>query len=434
LNLKEQIETRAYQIWREAIHEYIQNPEFRDFYLWAISPQNPHQQEFTECLGFHQIINLFDVATDGLFTGEAAERVIEALSLMTVQQVFEVNSDSLAIGLARSRAHWSQEMYQREWLLRIFNQTMRTRIQSETNTALQLLKPYQSLFQTISLFEQSLTARKQRRSAKAYLDHIDRTDIHLSQLEYATYGPLVAHIELTATMVDEIRGLHIFDLFVDGLHRRYTSVDDTLLHFPHPVKERVATGRDTILIIPTIAFFIGTAYEQATDKRDVIKNAIDVNLMQPLLARVATLIRLLNDLGTPLLDSDEQQVEQFIEEVNWSFEQADVPFIQFLHDVAPENPYLARIEKDLVFGEANVLLDGIRFNRSGRPDIEQFAQDIFDCRAIYVQELAEYAELRTEAQKTLSSVQFLEPVDRVLTFHQKLYSGTFWTQIGEYNI
>jgi hypothetical protein len=79
---------------------------YRDFYLWALSSENPHRQTFLEVNGITQLVKLTITLLDGLVDSQDWPQLAEASILMSTYQIYEIVSDNLAIGLGlRPKRH-----------------------------------------------------------------------------------------------------------------------------------------------------------------------------------------------------------------------------------------------------------------------------------------------------------------------------------------
>ncbi|MEO1646026.1 MAG: hypothetical protein AAFR67_12630, partial [Chloroflexota bacterium] len=415
--------------WRDIITDYMNNPTFKEFSLWAISDDNLHQVEYVECLAFNQIVNLFDVVTEGLFTDSDAQPVVDALALMTIQQIYEVCSDSLAIGLGKSRSHWHHNDYHRERLLRIFNRGMRERIMKPDTSATDLLGGHRADYNKISLFEQSMTMQKQRRTVEAFA----KGDSELAHnLEHATYQTLITHIEATAEMRRLMEGLSTYPLFIDGLHRRYQGVDNTLLHLKTTSKERLDIGTDTMLIVPTLAYATGIMYERAKPHAQTISTAMNEGILQALLDEASALIRIFNDVGTWFVEAPDYEAIELLDTLV-EVETDDNSLLTAISKVAKDDSRFSRLEKDIFFHEVNILLDGIRYNDSPDTPMDEkvaYLKEIMhEMRQLYKTSCEQYTLTRLRAQ-SLPTTEFLIPIHRTVQFHKHLYGATFWNQTG----
>src|SRR5262249_50589916 len=143
-----------------AIAQHMPAGPYREFASWALSPQNPRQQEFLRLCGLKQLVSMNSAVLSGLIEDLDWPLLLKQAGLMNAYQVLEVISDNLAIGLGE--VILDETALQRRSLVSSLNRAMvEALIPGRQTPAMLLLAGHAQHFAShASGFDQSLAATK----------------------------------------------------------------------------------------------------------------------------------------------------------------------------------------------------------------------------------------------------------------------------------
>ena len=144
----------------------------------------------------------------------------------------------------------------------------------------------------------SLTANEQQTIAAAFLHESPSSTIEA--IDYGAWHSLVANIQSCGDLVDGMQRHQLGDDLRQGLIRRYEAVNDLLLDRVHSKDALVNVSINTILVIPVLTYYISVLTEVLQPSR-AIGTLIENGTLQKALEDAALMVRLLNDLGTGLV-------------------------------------------------------------------------------------------------------------------------------------
>ncbi|MGW7440222.1 hypothetical protein [Streptomyces sp. NPDC054849] len=356
-------------------------------------------------------------------------------TFMSVHQIYEVVSDNLAIGLAGPglASRVGPVAQEREEILRSFNPAAAESLSAtDCRLAQAAFAAWESLARGISAFRNSNNEAEHRALAEAYGREHPGED--LSALEFSVAPCLLANITSGLSMADVVRDLATWDLFITGLARRYTAVQRLLTERPTEVEALLSIGTDSIMVVSTIAYYTGLINEVVRPLPGYRK-VLDDGSVQRLLADAALLVRLVNDVGTRLLEQAPQDRRQLVARLRAS---ADAARAEDLEQVlwqaqAAEGALLTRLKKDVGFGEFNVCLDGIR-HLPAHDGLAHFEDRLDRVTSLYQRTLGSLAMGAAELRARTGSSLVGGPALRFVHFHQELYRKTFDDQMGDYAV
>ncbi len=403
---------------------------YQDYCAWAVSEANPQRETWLHVMGIPQFVSL----TLNLFEGVIPEPYMAAMLKVSVPVnvylMYEVVSDDLAIGLARRCP--DDPIYERQHrLLREFNRAAVKRLIGSTLPTEYLLEPVRALAEQISGFEQSLVPEKHRAMVRGYLAAAAGR-VAASDVEYSLWPRLIANVETCVQVARLVEDLRIGPVVREGLIRRYLAVDSLLDNPVVPLTRRLGIGADAILVVPTLAYYIGVLAEQVMPLEGLGVVIADGSL-EAVLNQAALLVRLLNDVGPRLL-LDPEQPAAFVSGLKARLNGHNPSLAMLLMENLEQfRPLMTRLHKDLFHGEFNVSLDGLA-DRAAAQALANFETRLVALGAVY----------RTESQRLARSLDVLaaclgdETVSRLIgrfvSFHEALYASAHTDEAGEYTV
>jgi hypothetical protein len=404
----------------------------RDFYRWAISKENPYQGEYLQAQGITQLVKMTCKLLNGLVSDALWEKLAPYTVPMNVYQIYEIVSDNLAIGLA-SATSFTAEREQRRTILQEFNRSMIARLNGDRRSGDQLLKKIKPLARGVSLFEQSLNSRKQSFFAHVYSEY--HRDVKPEDLEAAIFPILVANIESCVDLANFMCDYESGSLILKGLINRYRAVNRLLKHQPLPPQDLLDASTYAILVIPTLAYYIAILGE-VIQPQEGFKTVVRNNLLAKALYDAALMVRLLNDLGTWTLQLPPEQYMALstVLELRYRHYSNSANFIDGLQTAIEDTQVLTRIHKDIVHGEFNVSLYGIRDSSFDSDAIVAFNQNLGYFAQVYQGASQRLQRSLGAIDEQLNHNWLSSLILRFVQFHEVLYSNPYDMKDGEYSI
>lgn len=403
---------------------------YRDFFDWALSSRNPQLSTYLQVMGITQLCKMTTRLVDGLIDDAQWPQFIPYCVAMNVYQIYEIVSDNLAIGLARKRADDTMSS-QRHTLLYNFNLAMMKRLRGAPDNAEALLKDFALLTDCISGFDQSLNPDLHVGFARSYINETEASN--LGHLEYSVWDVLVANIESAVDLANFWSDNPVGDIFLDTLVKRYWGVNQLLAGIPLTLPQLADVGTYTILVAPTLAYYVG-ALSTIAGFNDRLQTLVDDGLVRSALLNTALLVRLLNDLGTWIARSSDDEREDLLEKLRLSYQAHPGVTIDELLINYNETPTLTRIHKDITHGEFNVGLHGLTNIKSTAAALGIFRNNIAYFANRYQNS---YQQLKRELDiitQRLGNTHISEMLMRFVKFHEALYSNAYTESDGEYAI
>jgi len=200
-----------------------------------------------------------------------------------------------------------------------------------------------------------------------------------------------------------------------------------------PLDDRLSTSAHTIMVIPTIAYYVGALAEVVKPCRGFDSLVTDGTLYEALYD-AALLVRLLNDVGTNLLRQPEPERAELFRVLRRRAERKpEGSLYDLLRGSLEEYKSLfTRIRKDVLMREFNVCMTD-----AALPALE--ALPGFESNLVEVKRV--YAERKTGLARRLASIteRLRDPtvsrvVDRFVGFHETLYTRAYDDPFGEYAV
>jgi hypothetical protein len=414
------------------IPQILPESAYRDYFLWALSPDNPERETWEHLLGIPQFVQLSLALLDGIVDEQKQDQLFNYSIPMNIYLMFEVVSDDLAIGLAQPSPQDGTSS-QRRYLLNGFNDSMIKRLKGHPQKAEALLKPFQEVAWSISGFEQSLIPDKHHTIAQMYLQQ----HMHVSprDLEFALWPRLVANIETCALLMESVQGYQFAPLMRAGLINRYRAVE-ALLEDPYmSLTKRVWVSADAILVVPTLAYYVGLIAESVRPAKNFV-SLLDNGILAEALYNAAVLVRLLNDVGTPLLEevSTRVQLNSFLHDQIPANSQTYVTFGDLMLDSSAEfGASATRLRKDIAHGEFNLGFHNL-LCLPAEQGVTLFERRLSQLAAMYDQTWQELSVRLEIISEQLGDDASSTLIKRFVDFHANLYRHEYTHSSGDYTV
>ncbi len=410
-----------------AIAQHMPSGPYREFVTWAFSPRNPRQQEFLRLCGLTQLVSMNTSILSGLVSEDAWPIMLRQAGLMNAYQVLEVISDNLAMGLGEVTL--DETAQQRRLLVSSVNRAMTEALLPgrQTPAVLLLAGHAKQAAQFASGFDQSLAAAKHAGAADEYtaaLQSAGKAVPAREELEFGLWSALVAGVEVCRELSAAMTGTATATLVRQGLADRYQGVDRTLYAAHLSRLELAAVGAQTILVTPTVGFYLAVLYEQIETTSGYADIVADGTLGE-VLADASLLVRLQNDMGTALLRMTPVQQAARLRELPGEV-------VPALKDT--EDPLFDRLHKDALNGETNVALWHARRSVSTAAAWRALADSLAYYSALYVRHRERLMNNLPELETRLGDKRASTLIERFVMFHEQMYAKRHTETAGEYAI
>ncbi|MCU0497208.1 MAG: hypothetical protein MUF87_07655 [Anaerolineae bacterium] len=411
---------------------YMPDCPYKQLSQWLLLHR---QDDWLQLIGISSLTRLTFQSLYGIVPEAALDRLLPYAVPMNISQMYEVVSDNLALGLGDASPLDNQAKSRRK-VLRVFNDAVILgilHVNGTSQSATRLLTSFESLMRPISLFEQSLSADKHRQLIRAFLD--EHPHIPPEALEYAVHPNLIVNLETCLEVIRTLDGYATKSIVNEGLLRRYHAVNCLLEADDLSQTTLLEVSTDAIMVIPTLAYYIAVIAESVYPMKRYHATLMSGSLM-PILETAALLVRLLNDMGTTLLQQSVGENCRLIEQLR-AYQQRHQfdSFNELLLSAATlHSGVLNRLQKDCRFGEFNVGLHQARRMTTVEDALSTFEQQVFTLATLYQTE-------RERLERDLRSLTFQlqDPtiarlIARFVKFHEQTYSHTFTDPLGEYAV
>ncbi|HRF97028.1 MAG TPA: hypothetical protein PLZ51_17590 [Aggregatilineales bacterium] len=407
------------QYFDMTVRDYMLEGTYQKFYHWALSEANPLQDMWLQLTGLTQLVKMTSGLLDGLVAESAWGQLLQNSLVINAYLSYEVYSDNLAIGITFNRSAQIRDALAR------FNDAMIARLQHKTPI------PTDSLIQAcegISIFEQSLSPQKHQTMAQAYLEA--HPTITMPEVEYNLASLLVANIETCDVLYRACDTLIGGELVKKGLVARYRAVADLMESPDMPMDRAVGVGADSILVAPTLAYYIAVIAEHIYRLPKFEETLQHPNLSEAL-QDAALIVRLLNDLGALVKQSAESR-ERLIQSIAKQAQEGMTLRDCIIHSELGIR--ITRLQKDATHGEFNLALNGIE-DTIPTPDVlKTFSDRLAYLTDVYKKTYMHMEKSLIEVEKQLGHRLVSSIVRRFVQFHETLYSQDYKIETGEYAI
>ena len=414
---------------QQSLTQHMSACDYRDFCLWMLEQETPQSDRWLELMGVPQMVRLFLYLMKGVAREQDWPHLIECVVHVNLYQMYEVVSDNLAIGLARPVATDAHHEARRELLLG-FNAAMVERLEGRSASSAALLEPLRPHAAPLSNFEQSLRPDIHRGLAAPYLAR--NPTLELTALERAIWPCLEANIESCVALERLSAEGPVASLVREGLANRYRGVSALLLEPDMSFERRLRVGVDTILVTPMTAWYIGVLARLYEEKG--LESLVRDGLLQEVLDDSSFLLRLLNDVGTPLLRQTAAEREALFEPLrNAAWADPDEPLADLLLRTSTAIPALSRVHKDVQHGEFNVCLHGL-MDAPVSQSLEIFETRLGEVARMFVERRERWESRLRRLRERLAHDAIEQLIHRFVVFHEKLYANRYSEQRGEYAV
>jgi hypothetical protein len=416
---------------RLSLHRHMPISQQRDFYLWGISPDNRERDNFLQMMGVMQLIKLSASLLDGLVKPEHWPKLAKYAGQINAYFLYEIVSDDLAIGLSPLATGDTGYPLRRE-ILFAFNYVMNERLNGEPTHTTLLLEPLEHFSRHISGFTQSMTQEKHKALLDSYLRH--RRGTSPLDIEYAIWPALVANIESCRELVESMHHLQIGELLRQGFVNRYQSVTQLLEAFePIPLPDLIYIGTHTVSVIPVLCYFTGVVGE-IIEQQSRLPVIIENGLLSDALATAAIMVRLLNDIGTPLILSTQER-ESMLQGIRDQYRlrpDNNSTITELIINAAIQDERLTRFHKDTLYGEFNVCLNNLAYTSSVDEGLALLEANLAQLTHLYHESQQHLEMVLKQIDDCLNSTVITKLIARFVGFHQQIYAQRYNTPSGEY--
>lgn len=416
--------------FQASLYQHMPPSVYRTFHLWALSTKNPQANYWQQMLGFPQMAKLTHRLLAKSVRVDQWDELVRYSTYLNSYLIYEAVSDNLAFGLAVRRPD-DRTYDQRRAILIDFNDAMILRLRGQHTQSDNLLGRLQHCMAGISGFDQSLTTHEQRTIAEEFLrQHPQYT---MDDIEFGTWNALVANIQSCAEAADRMNDFQLGDFFRQGLISRYEAVN-ALLH--QNVTEQdalIKVSTDTILVIPVLTYYTAVLMEKL-DRNPALGTLIESGALFEAMEDAALLTRLLNDIGTNLVATDQFYAhllnDLYMQLSPTASHVATLGDLLLRHGERSE--LMTRIRKDVTFAEFNVSLHNLMTAPPTPLSLLLFGNNL-----VYFQHL--YRERRNRLinnlqiiRQTLKNDSVVALIEGFVRFHEYIYQYQFDEQAGDY--
>ncbi|MEU7219854.1 hypothetical protein [Nocardia iowensis] len=414
----------------EKIARYLPEPEVRAYYTWALSTANPERELFTRIIALTQLGNLTARILNQLPGPQDWSTVRRYTVSMNIYQIFEVISDNLAIGLGSVRPG---AMSTTRNALVAFNTIMAAELRHPSKRdAAALLADLRGPCAETSTFVQSLTAGDQARMVAQYIATTG-TEATERVLEHSTWSGLAANLQSGRDVLAAIAGTHGEPFMRAKLIERYEAVNRTLTCDRLSRTELVETGGQAILATPTLGYY-ATVFGEIDHPDHGYREALRDGTLITALDTASVLVRLLNDIGTPLLTMARQRRTELIRDLQQRNLTTDANDAVTLLTRTTDAVAFNRIHKDVINGEFNVCLYDVYRCHGLTDGLAALLDNLNFFADLYTRQRMTLAMQLIRLDRRLRDRRITEVTRRFVAFHEQLYSHRYDSLAGDYAI
>jgi hypothetical protein len=418
----------------DSVRHHMPDGAFREYYLWGLNPANPHHDAWISVIGLKQIVQFTLESVAFPFPDGQIGAFAHYAAPMTIYLNFEVVSDNLEFGLCDRAAH-DRTYYLRAHLIREFCNAMCARLSGEPASAAALLAHEAGVAARISAHHQSLSPHKHTSIAADFLRSYPQHT--LSQLESGLLPLLIMNIESCVDLARQTRGYQTSALIHKGLYRRYRSAERVFRDPNLDLARVVSYGAYTILIIPVMAYYLEMG-ANAFGIPDRFRAAVENGQVGRALYQCSVLVRLLNDLGTPVILQTPEQRSDLIDHLRYQARHtSDTNIRRFLRSVVHDQSYralLARIVKDVEMGDFNIALYNLPHINPLDSALVTFGKRLGALSRIYHRTYDDLQSQLEALNRTLGSDYLSSIIGRVVHFHARMYGDDYRQAEGDYAV
>ncbi|WP_344306222.1 hypothetical protein [Fodinicola feengrottensis] len=411
------------------LDRYLPDTTHRDYFRWALSDQNPDQALFCRIIALDQLAHLTTAVLSDIGGNDDWPTLVNQALPVNLYQVFEVVSDNLSLGLADVRADDDSEL--RDLVVAFDTVAADDLCHPTSRPATELLAHLKAPTHQVSSFAQSLAERFHSTIAQKYAASVGNLDLDV--LEHTVWSGLVANIESGRDVLAALAGTHAEPAMRARTIERYEAVDRTLTTLRLSRDDLVLTSTQTILVTPTLGYF-GTVFGEILGDDPGYHAALDDGSLLAAFDTGSLLVRLQNDIGTPLLLMPRTERTAFLQHLRDRAEPLDTAIS--LLTKAVNEPVLNRFRKDLLNGEFNICLYEVYRSDSLRTGMDAFANGLDFFADLYARNKVAFGEQLTDLDGRLHDHRTTVMARRFVDFHEKMYTQAYddYDMAGDYAV
>lgn len=410
---------------------YMPDTPYKHFNEWILE-QPELAEKWAQLLGLRATASMTDDVLSSVLSPEQMEKMVDVCVPMTLMLTYEVASDNVAIGLANNLPDDDTRAI-RIQLLTQFGDVMVKRLQGDPTETADLLASSLPLVNEISSFVQSLSEHKYHKLLNVYLAQYP--DVEQEAIEFSLYEILIANIDCGQWVLETLDGYQMQSFIRDWLVKRYTGQTFLINHDQMLPEELIRASTDAIMVVPTMAYYIAHMLEYVAPNPHLDEVMQDGTLLLAL-EKCALLVRILNDMGTDVIEQSDDYYAGLIDELRQTqhIENYD-SFVELMMDFVPERgDAFTRLKKDIQFGEYNLALHYPRLIDDVDEAIDEFYERLCWISEIYQKEYQELYQLVDEIEMALGTSIAGDLLTRFVEFHRHFYRNSFEGVTGEYGI
>jgi hypothetical protein len=225
------------------------------------------------------------------------------------------------------------------------------------------------------------------------------------------------------------------EMFVQSIRRRYMGQHHVIVNNEMTLEEVVSATADSIAAVPAVIYYI-VQYVEYVEPNARFHYVLEDQSLDISSTLVAVVSRLLNDIGTNLLNMSDEQLmvlNQRFHELHLQYPHLDLR--ELLCQEAQTHPEIyARLYKDALFGEFNL---AFYFSDAGNTipeSIDLLFHQLSILRDIYEESLMGLDASLAHIDEVLQTPIVTTICMAFVKFHQVLYANAFQKTEGEYAI
>ncbi|GAB2703463.1 hypothetical protein [Nocardia thraciensis] len=413
----------------ERLDRYLPGTRYRAYFRWALSTDNPDQGLFTRIIGLTQLGNLTAAMLADLPGPDDWPTLLRHAIPVNLYQIFEVVSDNLAMGAAPSRPGADSEC--RNLLLDFNALAAHDLHRPDHRPAAELLAPIAARCARFDAAERSLVPNLHAAITRRYA--ANEAGATGDEAAAALWSGLVANVESGRDVLAAISGTRSEPLVREWTIQRYRAVDRTLTGTELTRAELIDTCRRAILVVPTLAYF-GAVFNEFRGPDYGYRTALRDGSLEEALGTAALLVRLQNDIGTPLLSRTPSARAALLRAWRKAHLRDGDTIVDFLTRAATYAPELNRFRKDLYHDEFNICLYDVYRARSVEDGMAAFREGLDYYSDLYTRQRSALAGQLAHLDRRLSDHRITEVTRRFVDFHHALYAHRYDDPRGDYAV
>ena len=416
------------RLYGHFIQQQLPPSNYKEFSRWGIDEQNIYRSEYLQMSSLTQMCTMFTY----LYHSAIADRqkwniLCESFGTMLIYQIYEVISDNISMGLGLAI---NPDYQQKNQLIRYFNTAM---VESLDNGIIMLdHQRIKALSKNISLIEQHISLPRNQDLFDKYCAH---KNIRLDTIEEPEiWVALYANIASCLDFINQIKQPSARTLIKNSVISRYTAINRLNNAEYTSINQLIQLQIDTMLVIPTLEYCINLWSEVYLDDQALRDDIAENPYLRQYITTATLLVRLLNDVGSILLQLSHQQIAQYFSQLLLeSPPLKHEAWYDWFNRVA-SHPMFFRLHKDVVFNEVNILLYAIEPTMDPSTVIDQMIHNTQHAAQLYQATMALFEQQFGLLSQTSHYRIPLDIASRIVTFHQALYANDYTQPEGEYAV